>query len=159
MNQALTKIKFVAVVNFPNPAVTGEGIFDLTQGVLYYAKNGQWERAVGDDLITMLAGFSATAPSGTGFLHLTNGVMDQASKLVSDTDVATNAAIRESKLALNYPTHDNANDPTNDEKEYLTNLPHFEGVSTKLFRLLLYTLHKQGIFLPAELKLEAAKVC
>ncbi len=43
-------------------------------------------------------------PSGTGFRHVTSGEEDAASKLVADADVATTAAIAESKLALAYGT-------------------------------------------------------
>ena len=38
-------------------------------------------------------------PTGTGFLHVTSGVMNAASKLVVNADVADNAAIAQSKLA------------------------------------------------------------
>ena len=38
---------------------------------------------------------------------------------ITDAKVATNAAIAESKLALNFPTHSNANDPTAGEKAAL----------------------------------------
>lgn len=39
--------------------------------------------------------------------------------VVSDANVSAVAGIRESKLALNYPTHTNANDPTLDQKAAL----------------------------------------
>ncbi len=43
-----------------------------------------------------------------------------AAGVVSDINVSDVAGIRESKLALNYPTHSNANDPTADQKAALT---------------------------------------
>jgi len=42
-----------------------------------------------------------------------------ASGAISDQHIADNAAIQESKLALNYPTHSNANDPSADQKSAL----------------------------------------
>lgn len=39
--------------------------------------------------------------------------------MISDANVSELAGIRESKLALNYPTHSNANDPSADEKAAL----------------------------------------
>lgn len=70
-------------------------------------------------------------PTGTGFRHVTAGSEDAAAKLVENADVAAAAAIAESKLALNNPTHSNAldhsnsldhsnaNDPTADQKAAL----------------------------------------
>jgi hypothetical protein len=40
--------------------------------------------------------------------------------VVVDDNVSATAGIEESKLALNYPTHSNANDPTSDEKAALS---------------------------------------
>ncbi|MFA4901964.1 MAG: hypothetical protein WC600_04385 [Desulfobaccales bacterium] len=59
---------------------------------------------------------SGTPPTGSGFRHVTAGVEDSTAMLVADVDVAPAAAITESKLSLNYPTHSNANDPTVDQK-------------------------------------------
>ena len=39
--------------------------------------------------------------------------------VISDFNIAANAGIQESKLALNYPTHTSANDPTADQKAAL----------------------------------------
>ncbi len=50
-------------------------------------------------------------PTGSGFPHVTTGVMDASSKLVEDADVHASADIVESKLSLDFPTHSNANDP------------------------------------------------
>ncbi len=60
-----------------------------------------------------------SVPTGTGFRHVTAGAEDAAAKLVENNDVAAGAAIAESKLALNNPTHSNANDPTSDQKAAL----------------------------------------
>ena len=64
-------------------------------------------------------GGGGTLPTGTGFRHITGGVEDAASQLVSNADVAVGAAIVESKLSLNWATHSNANDPAADEKAAL----------------------------------------
>lgn len=61
-----------------------------------------------------------TVPSGTGFRHVSGGVEDSAVKLVENVDVHPAAGIQESKLALNYPTHSNANDPTTGQKQALS---------------------------------------
>lgn len=45
-------------------------------------------------------GSSAAAPTGTGFVHVTAGVEDAASKLVENADVHASAAIAPTKLAL-----------------------------------------------------------
>jgi len=63
-----------------------------------------------------------SVPTGTGFRHVTAGAEDAAAKLVENVDVDASAAIAESKLALNYPTHSSANDPTAGEKTALTAL-------------------------------------
>jgi len=63
-----------------------------------------------------------SVPTGTGFRHVTAGAEDGAAKLVENTDVDAAAAVAESKLALNYATHTNANDPTSGEKTALTAL-------------------------------------
>jgi hypothetical protein len=70
-------------------------------------------------------GVGGTAPTGTGFRHVTGGTEDAASKLVENADVHAAAAIAESKLALNFATHSNAldhanaNDPSAGEKAAL----------------------------------------
>ncbi len=58
-------------------------------------------------------------PKGTGFRHVIDGTEDPQSKLVENIDVSDIAAILESKLALNYATHSNVNDPTTDQKSAL----------------------------------------
>lgn len=62
---------------------------------------------------------AGSTPTGDGFAHVTVGVFDPAAKLVENSDVKVSAGIVESKLALNFPTHSNANDPTSDEKDAL----------------------------------------
>jgi hypothetical protein len=42
-----------------------------------------------------------SVPTGTGFVHVTSGAEDSTAKLVLDADVASNAAIAQSKLNLN----------------------------------------------------------
>ena len=51
------------------------------------------------------ANLPATTPTGTGMRHVVAGVEDAAAKLVENTDVDAAAAIEESKLDLDYPTH------------------------------------------------------
>lgn len=62
---------------------------------------------------------SGSVPTGTGFRHVTAGAEDAATKLVENADVHASAGIVESKLALNYPTHTSANDPSSDQKAAL----------------------------------------
>lgn len=62
---------------------------------------------------------SGSVPTGTGFRHVTSGVEDGATSLVKNADVSATAAISESKLGLNFPTHSNANDPSSGEKAAL----------------------------------------
>lgn len=65
------------------------------------------------------AAATASTPTGTGFRHVTAGTEDAAAKLVENADVAALAGIVESKLALNFPTHSAANDPSAGEKSAL----------------------------------------
>ena len=67
----------------------------------------------------MLAVPQGTSPTGDGFIHITDGVQDDAAKLVENVDVDEDAGIAESKLALNYATHANTNDPTADQNAAL----------------------------------------
>lgn len=60
-----------------------------------------------------------STPSGTGFRHVTAGTEDAAAALVINVDVDAAAGIVESKLALNNPTHSNANDPSAGQKQAL----------------------------------------
>ena len=57
------------------------------------------------DLFIDTGGEEAVIPTGTGFTHITAGVQDAAAQLVADADVDPAAAVEESKLDLNYPTH------------------------------------------------------
>lgn len=59
------------------------------------------------------AGATVSAPTGTGFAHVTSGAYDAAAKLVENADVHASAAIASSKLA------DGANIPSSDEKDAL----------------------------------------
>lgn len=73
----------------------------------------------------------ASVPTGTGFRHVTGGSEDAAAKLVENADVAAGAAIAESKLALNNPTHANTNDPTADQKAALAGTSGTPGALNK----------------------------
>ena len=78
------------------------------------------------DAITIGGGVT---PTGTGFTHITGGAQDLAAKLVENADVASGAAIVESKLSLNFPTHTNTNDPTSGEKAALAGTSGTPGVA------------------------------
>lgn len=58
-----------------------------------------WLKDFNDMVRNPFAGSYLTAPTGTGFLHVTSGSADAAAKLVADADVSTTAAISASKLA------------------------------------------------------------
>lgn len=45
----------------------------------------------------------------SGFVHITNNIEDAIPKLIENSDVFSAAGITESKLSLNYPTHQNTN--------------------------------------------------
>lgn len=64
-----------------------------------------WDAATGKIIWKSPPAGGGSTPTGTGFRHVTGGVEDPTAKLVADADVAVGAAIAESKLALNYPTH------------------------------------------------------
>lgn len=72
-------------------------------------------------------GSGGTPPTGTGFRHITGGAEDAAAQLVFNADVDAGAAITESKLALNFPTHANTNDP--DQGVDLADSPSFAGLT------------------------------
>jgi hypothetical protein len=72
-----------------------------------------------------------TPPTGTGFRHVTAGAEDSAAKLVENADVASAAAIAESKLSLNFATHSNANDPSSGEKSALAGTSGTPGSGNK----------------------------
>ncbi|MFZ5447070.1 MAG: hypothetical protein ACOZFS_00330 [Thermodesulfobacteriota bacterium] len=74
---------------------------------------------------------AGTPPAGTGFRHVTAGAEDSAAKLVANADVAADAAIAESKLGLNYPTHSSANDPASGEKAALAGTSGTPGTGNK----------------------------
>jgi len=76
-------------------------------------------------------GTGGSVPTGTGFRHITSGVEDAAAKLVANADVDNAAAIAESKLALNYATHANTNDPTTDQKAALAGTSGTPSVTNK----------------------------
>ncbi len=72
----------------------------------------------GDVLAASYRVADAAAPVGlaSGALTGTYPNPQLAAGVVSDVNVSDVAGIRESKLALNYPTHSNANDPTAQQK-------------------------------------------
>lgn len=74
---------------------------------------------------------AGTPPAGNGFRHVTGGAEDPVARLVADTDVAPAAAIAESKLSLNYPTHSNTNDPAAEEKAALAGTSGSPGSGNK----------------------------
>ena len=80
---------------------------------------------------TWAAPAGGAVPTGTGFRHVTAGAEDAASKLVENADVAAGAAIVESKLALNNPTHSAANDPSAGEKAALAGTSGTPGAGNK----------------------------
>jgi len=64
-----------------------------------------------------------TTPTGTGFRHVTAGVEDSATKLVENADVASDAAIGESKVAFDNSTghsHDGSDSTKIDHTDLLT---------------------------------------
>ena len=66
-----------------------------------------------------LAGGAAPLTEAGGALTGSYPDPQIAGGVISDFNIAGNAGIRESKLALNYPTHPSANDPTADQKAAL----------------------------------------
>lgn len=108
-----TAMLAIAQINPPSPCVNGDFIRRLTGGWDCEAVSG------------------ASVPTGTGFRHVTAGVEDAASKLAENADVHASAAILESKLALNFATHSNANDPTADQKAALAGTSGAPSVTNK----------------------------
>ncbi|MHB9073711.1 MAG: right-handed parallel beta-helix repeat-containing protein [Desulfobaccales bacterium] len=102
------------VVNTANPhnVTAGQVLPDQT------GKNGKFLTSNGT---TVAWGdpSAGTPPTGNGFRHVTDGAEDPGAKLVVDGDVDPAAAIAESKLNLNFHTHDNACDPATGEKAAL----------------------------------------
>ncbi|MBE3109701.1 MAG: hypothetical protein IMZ46_04160 [Acidobacteria bacterium] len=64
-------------------------------------------RLGGGGWTSMPGGEGGAVPTGTGFRHVVAGAEDAAAKLVENNDVDGGAAIAESKLDLDYPTHSN----------------------------------------------------
>ena len=92
--------------------------------------DGKVVKRVGTELVGVdIAG--ATVPTGTGFRHVTADVEDAVVKLVENVDVATTAAIVESKLSLNFPTHSNINDPITDQKAALAGTSGTPSITNK----------------------------
>jgi hypothetical protein len=76
---------------------------------------------VGDQLLAYyrVAGAAAPLTEAGGALTGTYPDPQIAGGVISDFNIAANAGIQESKLALNYPTHSSANDPTAEQKAAL----------------------------------------
>ena len=102
------------MTNLPPPF--NDGLFSKTQGVISSSAWRQWFGSLKTSVNTIITNITIT---GTGLVHIVNGVIQSAASLITNSDVAANANISESKLALNYPTHSNANDPTSDQKAAL----------------------------------------
>jgi hypothetical protein len=94
------------------------------------AAAGMYLKATGGWAVPPVGGGGAT-PTGTGLRHVTAGVEDAAAVLVVDADVAAAAGIVESKLALGFPTHSNANDPSAGEKAALAGTSGAPGAGNK----------------------------
>jgi hypothetical protein len=100
--------------NLPPPF--NDGLFSKTQGVVSSPAWRQWFGKLQTSVNTIITNIAVT---GTGLVHIVNGVIQSAASLITNGDVSASAGITESKLALNYPTHSNANDPTTDQKAAL----------------------------------------
>lgn len=93
--------------------------------------DGHYLKRVGNEVVGAAAGGGGSTPTGTGFVHVTAGVQDAAAKLVQNADVHASAAIAESKLSLNYPTHATTNDPNAGEKAALVGTSGTPGSGNK----------------------------
>jgi hypothetical protein len=113
----------VGLGNVPNVDATDPAniVQDSTHRFVTDAEKSAWDSGTS----------GATPPTGTGFRHITDGVEDAAAHLVTDADVSSGAAIAESKLALNFPTHDTVNDPTADQKAALAGTSGTPGAGNK----------------------------
>ena len=115
---------YTIILKKENASSTARNRFSLNADVsiltgqtvmLIYDSTLQRWRQIG----TSSGGGSGTTPSGTGFRYIVDGTEDGDAKLVENADVASDAAIDESKLNLDFSTHNNVNDPTEDEKDAL----------------------------------------
>lgn len=117
IHEECVKIKEISTPPTP-PAGYGCLFFDEADGH-YKVKRSN------GTVVDLEAAGGSSVPTGTGFRHVTGGEEDAASKLVQNADVHASAGIVESKLALSFPTHSNAqdhsnaNDPSSGEKSAL----------------------------------------
>jgi hypothetical protein len=86
--------------NLPPPF--NDGLFSKTQGVVSSPAWRQWFGKLQTSVNTIITNIAVT---GTGLVHIVNGVIQSAASLITNGDVSASAGITESKLALNYPTH------------------------------------------------------
>ena len=112
----------------PSPSLTTSGdISGILPGALTVATVG------GETAANIAAHIVDTVnPHGTDIANLGSGTLAELNTAVTgsilvasgdivDADIDASAAIIESKLALNFATHDNTNDPTTDQKAALDN--------------------------------------
>jgi hypothetical protein len=99
------------------PAPLNDSIFyNNSKSLINSPSWRQWLTQLPDSITTIINTLTIT---GTGFIHVANGIIESVAKLITNSDVASNASITESKLNLNYPTHSNVNDPTSGQKAAL----------------------------------------
>lgn len=87
----------------------------------------------GDTLVSSYRLSNNVAVAGAAGGHLSGFYPNPqvANGVLSDINIASAAAITESKLALNYPTHSNVNDPTASEKSALGGTAGIPGAANK----------------------------